>query len=60
MANLKLTQKRSAIGRPPAQRRTLKALGLRRIGHSVVRPDSPDLRGMIVRVRHLIEVEESR
>jgi large subunit ribosomal protein L30 len=60
MATVKVTQKRSAIGRPPAQRRTLKALGLRRIGHTVVRPDTPDLRGMISTVKHLVEIEEGK
>lgn len=60
MANVTITQKRSAIGRPPAQRRTLRALGLRRIGHSVVKPDSPELRGMIFRVQHLIDVQEAQ
>lgn len=60
MANLKVTQKRSAIGRPPVQRKTLRALGLRRIGHSVVRPDSPDVRGMIFKVQHLVEVEQAK
>jgi large subunit ribosomal protein L30 len=58
MANLKITQKRSSIGRSPAQRRTLRALGLRKIGHSVVRPDTPDVRGMIFAVRHIIDVTE--
>jgi large subunit ribosomal protein L30 len=60
MATVRVTQKRSAIGRPPAQRRTLKALGLRRIGHTVVRPDTPDLRGMISTVKHLVEIEEGK
>jgi large subunit ribosomal protein L30 len=60
MANVKITQRRSGIGRAPAQRRTLRTLGLRRIGHSVVRPDTPDLRGMLARVKHLIEVEDAK
>ena len=59
MADLKVTQKRSAIGRPPAQRKTLRALGLRRIGQSVVRPDNADVRGMIFTVQHLVEVEDA-
>lgn len=58
MADLKITQRRSAIGRKPEQRRTLKALGLRRIGHTVLRKDTPDTRGMLFRVKHLVEVEE--
>ena len=60
MANLKITQKRSSIGRPPDQRRTLRALGLRKIGQSVQKPDSPDLRGMLFKVQHLIEVQEAQ
>lgn len=59
MANLKITQKRSTIGRPPEQRKTIRALGLRRIGHSVVRPDNPSIRGMVGSVRHLVQVEEA-
>ena len=58
MANLKITQRRSIIGRSPAQRRTVRALGLRRIGHAVVRPDNRSIRGMLFVVRHLVEVEE--
>lgn len=57
MTKIKLTQKRSVIGRPPSQRRTLRALGLRRIGHSVVHDDSPSIRGMVTVVRHLVEVD---
>jgi large subunit ribosomal protein L30 len=59
MASVTITQKRSAIGRPPVQRRTLRALGLRRIGHSVVKPDSRELRGMIFTVQHLVEVQDA-
>jgi large subunit ribosomal protein L30 len=58
VAVLKITQKRSPIGRPQEQRRTLRALGLRRIGHTVTRPDNPSVRGMINSVRHLVAVEE--
>jgi len=60
MADVKITQKRSSIGRPPDQRGTLRALGLKRIGHSVVRPDTAELRGMIFKIQHLIEVEEGK
>lgn len=59
MADLKITQKRSSIGRPPDQRRTLRALGLRKIGHSVQKPDSADLRGMLFKVQHLVEVQDA-
>ena len=54
---LRITQVRSVIGGTDAQRATVRSLGLRRIRHSVVRPDSPDLRGMVRRVAHLVTVE---
>ena len=59
MATITITQRKSGIGGSPAQRRTLKALGLRKIGHSVVRPDTKDVRGMVNRISHLVEVSES-
>ncbi len=55
---LKLTFVRSTIGRPERQRRTIRALGLRKLGDTVVREDSPSLRGMVHAVRHLLEVQE--
>jgi large subunit ribosomal protein L30 len=55
---IKVTQVRSSIGVKPKHRGTLRALGLRRIGHSNELPDRPEIRGMIARVPHLIEVEE--
>lgn len=55
---LKVTQVRSSIGTKPKHRGTLRALGLRGIGKSNVLPDRPEIRGMINRVPHLIEVEE--
>ena len=55
---LKVTQVRSAIGTKPVHRGTLRALGLRRIGHTNTLPDRPDVRGMIARVPHLVRVEE--
>ena len=58
MADLKVTQVRSSIGRKPKQRCTLRALGLRRIGHTNTLPDRPEIRGMIARVPHLVTVEE--
>ena len=58
MAALRVTQVRSSIGCKPKQRGTLRALGLRRIGMSNTVPDRPEIRGMISRVPHLIEVEE--
>ncbi len=59
MGQLKVTQVRSAIGTKPKTRGTLRALGLRRIGMSNVLPDRPEIRGMIARVPHLVEVQET-
>lgn len=58
MAQLKITQVRSAIGTKPNQRKTLQALGLKRINHSVVKEDRPEIRGMVATVPHLVTVEE--
>jgi large subunit ribosomal protein L30 len=58
MANLKVTQVRSTIGSKRNQRDTLRTLGLRKIRQSVVREDSPQVRGLIHTVRHLVVVEE--
>ena len=59
MAKLKVTQVRSAQGRGAKQEGTIRALGLKRLGHSVVHEDRPEIRGMIRAVEHLIEVEET-
>ena len=59
MADLKITQVRSTIGTKPKQRGTIRALGLGRIGRTVTKPDSPEVRGMISRVPHLVDVEEA-
>ena len=58
MAKLCVTLVRSGIGHKEDQKRTLKALGLRRLNQSVVHDDSPSVRGMIIKVRHLVKVEE--
>jgi large subunit ribosomal protein L30 len=55
---LHVTQTRSAIGTKPKHRGTLRALGLRGIGQSNDLPDRPEIRGMIARVPHLVDVEE--
>ena len=55
---LKITQTRSLIHSSGRQRRTMEALGLRRIRHSVTQEDNAVIRGMIDKVRHLVEVEE--
>ena len=58
MAELKVTQVKSAIGTKPKQRGTLRALGLGRIGKTNTLPDRPEIRGMLARVPHLVTVEE--
>jgi small subunit ribosomal protein S5 len=58
MSTLVVTQTKSANGTNGRQRDTLRSLGLRKIGHTVERPDSPQLRGMVHAVRHLVTVEE--
>ena len=58
MPELKVTQVTSGIGEKPAARKTLRALGLRKIGDQVVHADRPEIRGMAQAVRHLVEVEE--
>lgn len=60
MAKLKLTQVKSATSRGDKQRGTIRALGLKRLGHSVVHEDKPEIRGMIRAVEHLLKVEETR
>lgn len=55
---LKITLRRSLIGEKPTTRATVESLGLRKINASVERPDTPDVRGMIRRASHLLEVEE--
>ena len=57
MADLKVTQVKSGIGTKPKHRGTLRALGLGRIGQTNTLPDRPEIRGMIARVPHLVEVE---
>lgn len=57
-ARLRITQLRSTIGCKHNQRETLRALGLRKIRQTVERPDTPQIRGMIHTVRHLVAVEE--
>jgi large subunit ribosomal protein L30 len=57
-ARLRITQVRSPIGRPKDQGATLKGLGLRRIRHTVVQDDRPEIRGMVRKVAHLVTVEE--
>ena len=60
MADLVIKQVRSANGTSPAQRETLRSLRLGRIGRRVERPDSPELRGMLNVVSHLVEVDDGK
>lgn len=55
---LKITQNKGLVGANPKQRKNIAALGLKRIGHSVVREDNAAVRGMIQVVRHMVSVEE--
>ena len=54
MANLKITLVKSTIGAVPKNKKTVEALGLKKIGASVERPDNKAVRGMIQQVRHLV------
>ena len=56
--NLRITLVRSTIGQKPKTRACVETLGLRKIRQSVERPDTPDVRGLLARVQHLVEVEE--
>ncbi len=58
MAKLYITWVKSGIGYRQDQKRTLKALGFRRLNQSVTHNDSGSIRGMINKVRHLVKVEE--
>ncbi|HCV23828.1 MAG: 50S ribosomal protein L30 [Pirellulaceae bacterium] len=55
---LSITQVRSAIGRSQKQQGTIRALGIRRLHHTVVHNDTPQIRGMIAKVVHLVSVSE--
>jgi large subunit ribosomal protein L30 len=58
VAKLRVTQRRSVIDRPQGQKDTIRRLGLKRINDTVVKEDRPEIRGMIAKVRHLVDVEE--
>jgi len=58
MKKIKITQVRSGIGRPERQKLTLQALGLRRIRHSVEHNATPQILGMVEKVKHLVKFEE--
>ncbi|MCB1163127.1 MAG: 50S ribosomal protein L30 [Candidatus Latescibacteria bacterium] len=56
---LKVTQTRSLIGNKEKAKRTIAALGLHRMHHTVVHDDTPQIRGMVFKVRHMVRVEET-
>lgn len=58
MAKLRITYVKSGIGYAKDQGKTIKALGLKRLNQSVIHDDSLSIRGMIIKVRHLLKVEE--
>jgi large subunit ribosomal protein L30 len=58
MGMLKITQVRSVIRRPKGQKRTIRALGLRRMHQTVEHQDTPQIRGMVRKVAHLVKIEE--
>jgi large subunit ribosomal protein L30 len=57
-AKLRITWVKSSIGYSPSQKGTIRALGLRRLGHVVEQDDTPAIRGMVDKVSHLVQVEE--
>lgn len=57
MAKIKVTKVRSAINRTQTQKRTLEALGLKKIGQTVEHDDTPNILGMVNKVKHLVSVE---
>ena len=58
--NLKIKLVKSPIGYAQNQKDSVKALGLRKIGQEVVRPDNAPIRGMVFKVKHLVSVEETK
>jgi large subunit ribosomal protein L30 len=58
-ATIRVTQVRSTIGAKPKTRGTMRALGLRKIGDTNTLPDRPEIRGMLQRVPHLVEISET-
>jgi large subunit ribosomal protein L30 len=57
MAKIRITQVKSKNGKPERQKRTLQALGIRKLNHSVEHEATPQILGMVVKVRHLVTVE---
>ena len=59
MSKIKITKRRSAINRSQRQKRTLEALGLRKIGQTVEHDATPNILGMVNKIKHLVSVEEA-
>ncbi len=59
MAKIKVTKQKSAINRTKSQKLTLEALGLKKIGQTVEHEDTPNILGMINKVKHLVSVQEA-
>jgi large subunit ribosomal protein L30 len=57
MARIRITQVKSKNGKPERQKRTIEALGIRKLNHSVEHEATPQILGMVVKVRHLVKVE---
>jgi large subunit ribosomal protein L30 len=57
MAKIRITQVRSKNGKPERQKRTLEALGIRKLNHSVEHEATPQILGMVTKIRHLVKVE---
>jgi large subunit ribosomal protein L30 len=57
MAKIRITQVKSKNGKPKRQKRTLEALGIRKLNHSVEHEATPQILGMVEKVRHLVKVE---
>ena len=58
MKKIVIKQIKSGIGKPEKQKRIIRGLGLRKIGHTVLREDTPEIRGMVWKIKHLLEVVE--
>ncbi len=57
MAKIRITQVKSKNGKPERQKRTLEALGIRKLNHSVEHEATPQILGMVVKISHLVKVE---
>ena len=60
LKKIKITQIKSGIGSPIGQKLTLKALGIKKMNHSVIHSASPQILGMVNKIRHLVVVEDAK